>query len=151
MTYVSHHISTNPASTTFHLRTYRLFPLIVGFALVFGLAAPTVLAACTMPPGNTQESDEMPRHETGDVPCGLDLSEAHLPCCKPDATPSSFATLLSTTGQRLSTPPVTDTQLSRIPVALVSVTQCDSRDMRARAPSITSTPLRQALLAMFLI
>ncbi len=142
-------------------RTYRVLPLLVGLALLIGVAAPTVHAVCVMVPGITQEAS-LPCHgheEAGltlnaqkgsaSAPCCASLSERLYLCCHVEAAPHSSATILSGTAPRLLASATTAVLPDGMPTP--SVTRSALLETKPSASSFTATPLRQALLSTFLI
>ncbi len=144
------------------LRTYRILPLLVGLAFLFGAAAPKWHAACAVMTDRAQET-EMPCHPQQEprpsapemhsdglgMPCCGAARQVAPVCCPSEGMVASAATTPSEAGPRL---------FALLPVGvLAEATQRASAqpsvllDTRARAPAFTSTTLRQAFLATFLI
>jgi len=96
-------------------------------------------------------TSEMASHETVDVRCPMDQSAARHVCCNQHGALPVLVTLLPATGQRIATLPATDFLLRDTPTIPIGVPNGKSSDVRARAPSYTTTPLRHALLGSFLI
>lgn len=141
------------------VRTYSVLPLLVGFALLFGVTAPAVHAACaTMPTQQTNAGLPCHADEAGhglrdtdkanDAACCVVLAVVY-PCCRLDRAIRSAATITSETGPRASILDIAGTWLAEFPRqwALRSALPGTT----APAPSVTSMPRRQALLATFLI
>lgn len=142
------------------LRTYRVLPLLLGLALLFGAAAPAVQAACAMMPEDVQETT-MPclgheaaalvlnaHQDQGDVPCEVDPSEQYHACCQQDGAAPSPAVMCSDAGPRIAGLVLAGV----LPSDLASLRQPRSATFFARAqvPSFPSSH-RQAFLATFLI
>ena len=151
----------NPTSIMSLFRTYRVLPLLVGLALLVGVAAPTVQAVCAMMPGETQEAS-LPCHgheeagptlnaqkDSASAPCCASLSERLHPCCHVEAAPRSSATILSDAAPRLLASATTAVLPDGMPTP--SVVRSALLETKPSASSFTATPLRQALLSTFLI
>jgi hypothetical protein len=141
------------------LRTYRVLPLLVGLALLFGVAAPTVQAVCAMMPDDMQETSSpchtyeanatvLNTHQT-DVSCKAAPAESHYQCCLQGETTPLSATLLLDTTLRVFAPAFAGVLLDRVPRP--SVARSLLPEKKTLASSFTTTPLRQALLSTFLI